>query len=559
MQENMTVDFSQFEYALSLLGKCTDDYMFILDFKTDHYALSETALEVFKLEEAQFYNATAVFKELMYPEDYPMVIEDLTAIRERGQRTHNLEYRWMNRYGMPVWISCRGQVITDEDGEAHYLVGRIAEIGKRNKIDNVTSLYNEQVLRSRYYKRISDKIIRGYMMLIGIDNFKQINEKYGHEFGNGILANMAEIIRGQIKEGQEVYRMEGDSIVVIDWNGDREGEAKELYKKIRSALGKSVEANGYERFHTISAGAVYFDSSDAQYDKLLEQLNFVLHSAKMQGKNTFVLYDEAEYEKYIRQLDIQESLRRSIEDNFKGFELYYQPIVNVKRQGVYGAEALLRWNSDKYGFMSPAEFIPILEESSLIIPLGRWIMETGLNQCMKWQQMVPGFRMNINLSFVQIQKSNILADALDCISRVGIDVKNIVFEVTESGEIETSQATQNALKDFKERSICLAIDDFGTGYSNLRYIKEKMFDLIKIDRIFIRSIMQSEYDYMLVEHITELAHSMNLQVCYEGVETEEELQAVNKLNPDYIQGYYYGKPVKAAEFEEKFLGCAVGK
>ncbi|MBD5464561.1 MAG: EAL domain-containing protein [Lachnospiraceae bacterium] len=553
----VVVNFEQMEYTLSVLGKCTDDYMYIWDMKRDYYAISKRAVKAFKLSKARFYNTGEVLKSVVYPEDLPRLEADLAAIKERGQRTHNMEYRWLDTNGVPVWISCRGEVVLDEEGEVHYLVGRISEIGKKNKIDKITSLYNENILKQYYQELVEKQDIYGYMMVIGIDNFKEINEKYGYDFGNKILANMADIIKGKAINGESVYRMEGDCVVILDYKNVQSGKAKELYKRIRSAIDESIEENGYKMFHTISAGAVYFDSREKEYDKLMEQVNFALHSAKLQGKNTFVLYNQKEYESYIRRLDIQECLRRAIENDFKGFELYYQPIMDVEMNTIHGAEALIRWNSEKYGFMSPVEFIPLLEESSLIIPLGRWILETALKQCQIWQGQVSDFRMNINLSFVQLQKSNMLADAEECIRRIGIDVNNVVFEVTESGEIETNQATQNVLKGFRDRSISLAIDDFGTGYSNLRYIKEKMFDLIKIDRIFIQNIMQNEYDYILVKHVTELAHSMNLMVCYEGVETEEELESVKRLRPDYIQGYYYGKPMNAAAFTKRFFQSGI--
>lgn len=551
------VNFEQMEYTLSVLGKCTDDYVYIWDMKRDYYAISERAVKAFKLSKSKFYNTGEVLKSVVHPEDLPRLEADLVAIRQRGQRTHNMEYRWLDTNGVPVWISCRGEVVLDEEGEVHYLVGRISEIGKKNKIDKVTSLYNENILKQYYQELVEKQDIYGYMMVIGIDNFKEINEKYGHDFGNKILANMAEVIKGKAINGESVYRMEGDCVVIFDYENVQAGKAKKLYKRIRSAIDESIEENGYKMFHTISAGAVYFDSREKEYDKLMEQVNFALHSAKLKGKNTFVLYNQKEYESYIRRLDIQECLRRAIENDFKGFELYYQPIMDVEMNTIHGAEALIRWNSEKYGFMSPVEFIPLLEESSLIIPLGRWILETALKQCQIWQGQVSDFRMNINLSFVQLQKSNMLADAEECIRRIGIDVNNVVFEVTESGEIETNQATQNVLKGFRDRSISLAIDDFGTGYSNLRYIKEKMFDLIKIDRIFIQNIMQNEYDYILVKHVTELAHSMNLMVCYEGVETKEELESVKRLRPDYIQGYYYGKPMNAAAFTKRFFQSGI--
>ena len=198
----------------------------------------------------------------------------------------------------------------------------------------------------------------------------------------------------------------------------------------------------------------------------------------------------------------------------------------------------------------------MLEETGLIIPLGRWITKTAIEQCVKWQKVVPGFRMNVNLSFVQIKKSNALQDILYLIHTLNVDKNVLMIEVTESGEIE-SRVAAKVLRSFKDESIPLAIDDFGTGYSNLRYVKDMTFDLVKIDQSFIRNIINSKYDYLVVKQFTELAHSLNLTVCYEGVENEEVFRCVLDLKPDYIQGYYFSKPVPAAEFEEKCLNQQV--
>lgn len=177
-----------------------------------------------------------------------------------------------------------------------------------------------------------------------------------------------------------------------------------------------------------------------------------------------------------------------------------------------------------------------------------------MRQCLKWQEKCPGFRVNINISFVQLKKSNVISDIDAYIEKYGFSSDNVLFEITESGELESGYATQNILESFHRRSLNLAIDDFGTGYSNLRYIKEMMFNLVKIDQAFIRGIKSSQYDYMVVKQFTELAHSLNLKVCYEGVETEEDFKCVMELKPDYIQGFYFSRPVPVAEFEEKFLG-----
>jgi EAL domain-containing protein (putative c-di-GMP-specific phosphodiesterase class I) len=349
--------------------------------------------------------------------------------------------------------------------------------------------------------------------------------------------------------------LDGDEFILFchTYVTSEHAKVKDLYKKIRREVDRSIEKNGYQTFYTISAGAVFFDSVTDDYDSIMRSVRFALHNSKINGKNTFFEYNKESYLKYIRKLDIQECLRKSIENGYEGFELYYQPIINVDEKTIYGAEALIRWSSDTYGFMSPVEFIPLLEESSLIIPLGKWIIQTAAKQCKEWKKIIPDFKMNINLSFVQLQKSDVVKDAIDCIDSLDIPHEHIVFEVTESGQLESSQATKNVLKSFMENDINLAIDDFGTGYSNFRYIKDMMFGLIKIDKLFIKNIQQNEYDYRLVKHITDMAHSLNLKVCYEGVETEEELEMVKSLNPDCIRGFLFGKPVNSHRFEQKNL------
>lgn len=207
--------------------------------------------------------------------------------------------------------------------------------------------------------------------------------------------------------------------------------------------------------------------------------------------------------------------------------------------------------------MSPVDFVPLLEESALIIPLGKWVIESAVKQCSEWVKRYPHFVMNINLSFVQIVKSDILKDAMELIDQYGLSHEHIVFEVTESGELENNAAVKNVLNSFNNKCFNLAIDDFGTGYSNLRYIRDMMFGIIKIDRLFIKDINESSQNYTLVKYVTEMAHNFNIKVCVEGVETQEEYEKVMTLNPDCIQGFFYGKPTNALGFEEQFMNSKV--
>ena len=314
-----------------------------------------------------------------------------------------------------------------------------------------------------------------------------------------------------------------------------------------------IEQRKYDIFFTISAGAAEFDTERDSFNDLLKNAKFSLHAAKLNGKNRCEIFDSSNYMEYIKKLGIQDELRRCISEGFEGFELYFQPIYNPQNDKLSGAEALIRWNSSKYGFMGPDKFIPLLEESALIIPLGRWIIDTAAKACNRWITNIPDFVMHINLSFVQIVKSNIMKDVLEHVGRYSAANNHYVFEITETIEMDQIPAVERVFKEFVKNDFRLAIDDFGTGYSNYGYMRDKTFDIVKVDRSFITDIDKQRNNYLMVSFIIKMAHEMGLHVCIEGVETKEELSCVKELGADYIQGYYYGKPVCVADFEEQHL------
>ena len=330
-------------------------------------------------------------------------------------------------------------------------------------------------------------------------------------------------------------------------------QAKNLYKRIRNRIDRVIEHRKYDIFFTISAGTAEFDTERDSFNDLLKNAKFSLHAAKLNGKNRCEIFDSVNYIEYIRKLGIQDELRRCISEGFEGFELYFQPIYNPQNDRLSGAEALIRWNCSKYGFMGPDKFIPLLEESALIIPLGRWIIDSAAKACNRWITNIPDFVMHINLSFVQIVKSNIIKDVLEYIGRYSAANNHYVFEITETIEMDRIPAVERVFKEFIKNDFRLAIDDFGTGYSNYGYMRDKIFDIVKVDRSFITDIDKQRNNYLMVSFIVKMAHEMGLHVCIEGVETKEELSCVRELGADYIQGYYYGKPVCVADFEEQHL------
>lgn len=549
-------EYKLFYDVFKILSGCTDDYLFIFDFWENRYTISEKAVDVFNVPSADFYNADRVIEECVYPEDLQLLENNIQRIQTGFTKEHNLEYRWLSKNKNPIWISCRGSVIYESNGKAHYLVGRVSELGRKNRVDNITGLYREIALHQDIMDMKSESYDKSFMLLLGPDNFKDINERYDKKTGDIILAKLANVVYESSRNFAKVYRMSGDELMVFYeyQEGLPEMTAEKLYSIIKQRLEDELSCDDYQIFYTISGGSVSFEKEDVRNIAIIEKAEFALRQAKLNGKNMCVEYSLSDYNEYVEILEMQEEIRNCIKNNFKGFELYFQPIVDVQKKQVHGAEALLRWTSEKFGMISPAKFIPLLEDSGLIIPVGRWIIDTAMKQSVKWQEQCPGFRININLSSVQLKKSNIMKDIDDVMQENGVDSQTVLFEITESGELDSGFATQNLLKLFQRRKLQLAIDDFGTGYSNLRYIKEMMFNLIKIDQAFIKGIRNSQYDYMVVKQFTELAHSLNLKVCYEGVETKEDFECVRELNPDYIQGFYFARPVTTKVFEKEFLG-----
>lgn len=543
-------DLEEMKYFLNLVEQSTDDYLYILDFTNDRAIYSKTITKVFALEECEFSNATSKIMKVVHPDDVDMLMEDLQEGSNGRRKEHNLEYRWKTVDGTYVAISCRGQYVISHG--VKYLIGRISEIGKQTRFDNNTGLYREVVLENVYNEYAKTRNAQGFLMLVGVDNFKELNEKYGAKTGDEVLNILTDAIRKYIDTPLRLFRMPGDECAVfMPYSMEKNIEqAKNLYKRIRNHIDSVIEQRKYDIFFTISAGAAEFNTEKDSFNDLLKNAKFSLHAAKLNGKNRCEIFDAGEYKEYIEKLGVQDELRRCISE---GFELYFQPIYNPENDCLAGSEALIRWNSRKYGFMGPDRFIPLLEDSALIIPLGKWIIDNAARTCNKWITNIPNFVMHINLSFIQIVKSNIIKDVVENIGRYSASNNHYIFEVTETIEMDQMPAVDRVFKEFIKNGFRLAIDDFGTGYSNYGYMRDKTFDIVKVDRSFITDIDKQRNNYLMVSFIIKMAHEMGLHVCIEGVETKEELSCVKELGADYIQGYYYGKPVCVADFEEQHL------
>ena len=572
----------QMEYIVELFNPCMDDYLYVFDLQKDCYKISKHATERFLLPGDNFDDAAKAPHTFVYSEDQSRLDDEFRRIMSGEIVFHNMHYRWLDRVGKPVWINCRGRVLNDADGKPHFLVGCINEIGQKQKADNVSGLLGESSL-SAYVEQFEDGLPDGFFLRIGIDDFRDINGDFGMEYGDYILKSTADCIAENIKPSQRLYRILADEFMVVDFSGGDMEAATELYKNIRKSLDTFIEENGYKSVFTISAGAVDTAKTSGTYENIMKLSEYALNTAKDQGKNRCYIYMQEDYDVFLRKKQITRQLHHAVNHGFEGFETYYQPIVDTKTRRLVGAEALMRFSMPErcedgetkkeavcvgedghdadekvhWERISPVEFIPLLEETGLIIPAGKWMLHQAISTCSRWQKYIPNFRININLSYVQVMKSRVLTEILTALRLYGLEPSAVGIELTESGYLDTNTHFQKLWDGLKKNGVLVILDDFGTGYSNLHCLGDLRPNYIKIDRSFTLKALNNQYEHDLMTQIITMTHKLDLTICVEGIETEDEFAKISELDPDYIQGFLFGKPQPAEEFYENLIKPAI--
>lgn len=542
----------QLSKVIDLIHPCMDDYLYVYDFINDYYYISPNAVERFALPGCEFNDVIANFKKFVYPVDLYDLQEDLALVMKGEKEFHNMQYRWLSVSGEPIWINCRGYVIK-EDGNPAYMVGCINEIGVQQKADNISGLLGIGSLKS-FVENYSHPYSAGYILRLGLDDFKEVNEKLGSDYGDRILRRTAECISSCLKSGQKLYRAVADEFILVDLCSTNIKDAVQLYRTIREKIDEFVEANRYEAVFTVSCGILSNkDIKEHSFSDCMKLSEFALHEAKRNGKNRSYVFKQEDYDKFLRRKKVTQLLRQSVNNNFEGFEAYLQPVFDSTTNSIFGAESLMRFSTEEFGMISPVEFIPLLEETGLIMPAGKWMLHRSLTICHEIQELAPGFHISINISYIQVMKSNIINEIISAVNLHGIDTSNVIIELTESGLLESDSRVTKLVSNLKRNGIRLALDDFGTGYSNFHYLNELKPDIIKIDRSFTLKALQNDYEYQLLSLMSDMVHSLDLKMCIEGIETNDELNRMSKLSPDYCQGYYWGKPCPYDKFKALYL------
>lgn len=415
--------------------------------------------------------------------------------------------------------------------------------------DSLTDLPNRSLFNDRLSIALSQAqrhASKLAVLFLDLDHFKQVNDTLGHDMGDQFLKVIADRLSSLLRKGDTIARIGGDEFTILLPNISKNEDAGNVAQKIIEATKEPWRINNHEFHITTSIGIALYPSDGEDIESLVKNADAAMYQAKMLGRNNFQYYTPAMNSMALKRLELENNLRRALARN--EFVIYYQPLVEIPSGKINGMEALIRWQHPQWGLVSPDDFIPVAEDTGLIVSIGEWVLRTACAQNKAWQDAgYPPMRINVNLSARQFQQANLVQTIAGILEDTQLNPRWLGLEITESVAMKDVEFTGKMLFELRKMGITIAIDDFGTGYSSLSYLKRLPIDMIKIDRSFIRDISQDPDDASIVSTIIGLAQNLKMRVTAEGVETTEQLQFLQNHHCHEMQGYLFSQPLPAQE------------
>jgi diguanylate cyclase (GGDEF)-like protein/PAS domain S-box-containing protein len=470
------------------------------------------------------------------------------------------EYRMHHRSGGYLWMLSRGIVVRDQTGRPVRMAGSQTDITDSKIADPLTRIPNRPYFVDRLEGAMDAAAQTGLVfavLLIDLDHFKLINDSLGHMAGDELLIDVAGRLRASVRVNARpggqlpsmVARIDGDKFAILLGITEDAGEAVIVAARILERLGEAFHLEGRRTFVSASIGVAMSTSAQTPED-LIRNADTAMHHAKEHGKGRSEFFTTAMRDRVVNRFEIEGGLRHAIEAEL--LLLHYQPIISLGDNRIAGFEALVRWNHPGRGLIAPGEFIPIAEESELIILLGRWVLRKACRQMADWHRTFPAesrLTIHVNVSSRHLDDPRLVEDVKLALAESDLPAACLALEVTESSLIGSAEETRETLDRLREMGVKLEIDDFGTGYSSLSYLRRLAFDTLKIDRSFINELSTGTDSLDIVKAIVEMAHSLKLKVIAEGVETSGQLLQVRELGCDAVQGFLYSTPVDGTTAE----------
>ncbi|WP_321277377.1 EAL domain-containing protein [Thiomicrorhabdus indica] len=563
----------QLTYAL----EATNDGMWDWNIETQSVSHNQRWYEIVGIDPKNSENSFNEFQELIHPNDQARVKRAIQAAI-KDKKKYEVKFRILHKDGKIHWAKDRGQIVEwDSNGKPKRMVGAVSDITEQmsahKKIeelayyDPLTELPNRRLLADRIemtQHKNHENGCHSAILFIDLDHFKILNDTHGHQIGDLLLIEVASRLTHNVSEIDTVARFGGDEFIVVLSELSKNlltasNEAFTIAERLRNILNQpyhlqlnNLKEEVFKYFISASIGIITFDHQDTQED-ILKLSDLALYRAKSQGRNASVVFDPLMQQEVDKNGELIKAIRQAIDND--EFELYYQPQYNQYHQLV-GLESLIRWNHPGKGFIPPDQFIPLAEDTSLILPLGKWVINQACQQIMLWSknELLSKVPVSVNISAKQIWQK----DSIDVISSIiekhSVPSHNLKIEITESVLLESSEKTITKLNQLANKGLKISLDDFGTGFSSLSYLKNMPISEIKIDKSFIRDIEIDSSDAVMVKTITDLGKNFEIDVIAEGVEKKGQLQILKEFGCHIYQGYYFAKPMPASEIEAMLKG-----
>ena len=492
---------------------------------------------------------------------FPLARDEFDPVFEEalsGGPVAGYEARRRRKDGSLIDVSVWTTPLRDQQSEVSAKMAIVADITERKaaeaKInylayhDTLTGLPN----RVSFEERLAEAAAhadRLAVMFLSLDRFKKFNDTLGHIIGDRLLKSVAERLTAAVRDGDTVARFGSDEFAFLLTRLDGADAAAGAAREFQRVLDPVFDVEGHELYVTASIGISVYPDDGADAQELLKSAGAALYRAKQSGGNNYQFYTADMNERALHRLALENKLRWAIERG--EFRVYYQPQVSIGTGRVTGMEALVRWQHPEMGLVSPAEFIPLAEDTGLISPIGEWVLRTACAQAREWRDSgFGGLRVGVNLSPRQFQQPDLVPLVERLLGETGLEAASLELEVTESSVMKNAAASIRTLGELKAMGIKIAVDDFGSGYSSLSYLKSLPIDVLKIDQSFVRDMTADPKDAAIVMAIIQLAHSLQLEVKAEGVETEEQLRFLSLLRCDAMQGYLFCRPLPVEAFAQ---------
>jgi diguanylate cyclase (GGDEF)-like protein/PAS domain S-box-containing protein len=553
---------SKERYALAASG--ANDGLWDWNLKTNKIYFSSRWKSMLGFQDDEIGDRLQEWFHRVHPDDLNKLKKDISDHLNGGTSHFENEHRLLNKKEDYLWVLSRGLAVRDTDGSSIRMAGSFTDISVPKKTeeqliqnafyDTLTGLPNRALFMDRlqmaFAKTKRNKHHLFAVLFLDLDRFKNINDSFGHLTGDEVIVSVAKRLRSHVRPDDTIARFGGDEFVVLLANIKEVSDATTIAERINTISREPFHLMHHELYISITIGIAIGTYEYQQPEEVLRDADTAMYNAKVRGKACYLVFDKSMHANALDRLELEIDLRHAIER--KEFILYYQPIITLENRSIMGFEALVRWQHPQRGLLLPMEFIPLAEETGLIIPLSSWIIREACRQMSIWQQQAssePPLMVSINISPKHFKNANFVDQIITILDETALSPEHLALEITETAIMDNTDHMIAVLSQLKDLGIKIHIDDFGTGYSSLSYLQRFPINTLKIDRSFIGRLDRKGKDIEIVQTIINMAKNMKLHVIAEGVEKAENLKTLENLKCDYAQGYFFSHPLNVNESE----------